>query len=256
MKSLIDLLYPPVCAGCGEILCDALDGFCPVCRQEWREEKSLPCPVCGEAQFHCRCRIPISGDYRADFPHLPPNGIAQVHLSAYQPGRNTVTGRMILRAKSKQFISYREIWGRELGACIATVSEGEPAVVTWVPRKPAKARVSGTDQARWIADGVGKTLSLPIYRLLLRRGGSDQKKKSAAMRFESQKDRYRLAKGAEKILKGKTIILVDDVITTGASVMACADLLYGAGARTVLAAAVARTYRKKMEEQDEKENCD
>lgn len=256
MKSLLDLLYPPVCAGCGEIPDDVLDGFCPACRQAWQEEKRLPCPICGEAQFHCRCRIPVSEAHRADFPHLPPHGIAQVHLSAYQPGKDTVTGRMILRAKSKQLISYREIWGRELGACIAAVSEDEAPILTWVPRKPAKARVSGTDQARWIAIGIGKALSIPTCRLLQRRGGSDQKKKNAAMRFASQRNRYRLASDAEKKLKGKTIILVDDVITTGASVMACADLLYGAGARAVLAAAVARTYRKKMEEQDEKENCD
>lgn len=110
-------------------------------------------------------------------------------------------------------------------------------VVTWVPTTPARRRERGFDQGRVLAVAVARRLRLPCRVLLRRRRGPPQTGQSRAQRL----------RGPElEVARGPTpprILLVDDVVTTGASLSAAARSLRQAGADEVLAVVAARRPR-------------
>ncbi len=135
------------------------------------------------------------------------------------------------------------------------VGEGATVVVP-VPVHAQRERERGYDQAALIADVAARSLGLPCVRALERARataaqfdlGRDQRSANVAGAFrvrgsESEGDfgeaGARTAAGAQAVA-GRWILLVDDVVTTGATLAACAVALEAAGAYAVSAATVAR----------------
>lgn len=117
-------------------------------------------------------------------------------------------------------------------------SEGGLAVVTWAPTTPRRARTRGFDQAELLARAVARELGLPVRRCLRRLPGAHQTGRGV--------DERRF--GPRFLASGEapgTVIVVDDVCTTGATLSAAATSLRGAGARTVHALVLARTPARK-----------
>jgi len=110
-----------------------------------------------------------------------------------------------------------------------------------VPLHPKKERSRGYNQAECIARGVASSLQLPLNsRLLVRnKATTTQTKKNRYKRFENMKSVF-LVPFTESV-SGKHIILVDDVITTGATLEACAQVLLEAGASKLSIVALAFT---------------
>lgn len=101
-------------------------------------------------------------------------------------------------------------------------------VVTWVPGNRAEARRRGYDHGEVLARLVAARLGLPARRLLaLRAGKVDQTRLTRAQRRENPKDAF-----VARSVHGR-VVLVDDVMTTGATICACAGALRRAGAQTV-----------------------
>ncbi|HEV2755665.1 MAG TPA: ComF family protein [Actinomycetota bacterium] len=97
--------------------------------------------------------------------------------------------------------------------------------VTWVPCLPADARSRGYDHAEVLARAVARRLGLPADRLLDPSGPrSDQTVLGAAQRRENLKDAF-----VARPVHGR-VVLVDDVMTTGATICTCARALLKAGA--------------------------
>lgn len=111
----------------------------------------------------------------------------------------------------------------------------EADIVTWVPGRAADVRNRGFDHAELIASGVARGLGLPRRRLLARRGtASDQAGLTAAERLTNLRAEFRSVRCTSAVL------LVDDVMTTGATISACARALLSAGARRVEALVACR----------------
>jgi predicted amidophosphoribosyltransferase len=108
-------------------------------------------------------------------------------------------------------------------------------MVTWAPTTPARLRERGFDQAQLLARAVARELGLPCRRLLRRQPGPGQTGRDAAARYEGP------AFAARRALDGLAVLVVDDVITTGATVAAAARTLRDAGAGDVSVVAAART---------------
>ena len=118
---------------------------------------------------------------------------------------------------------------------MAALVRVEVDVVTWAPTTPARLRDRGFDQARLLARAVASRQGLPCRRLLRRAAGPAQTGRDAAAR------RVGPVFTVPRPVDGRRVLLVDDVVTTGATVAAAARALREAGAAEVHVVAAART---------------
>ncbi len=135
--------------------------------------------------------------------------------------------------------------GTALGARVAATMPDEacaagPALIVPVPLHRVKLRERGYNQAAWIAGGLGEFLGVPVVCGLVRRRRYTQ----TQTHLDVDRRRANVA-GAFQVVRarlpaaGGTVVLVDDVITTGATMRACAGALREAGVEKVYACAAA-----------------
>ncbi len=110
-------------------------------------------------------------------------------------------------------------------------------VVTWVPAAPSRGRQRGYNQAELLAKSLSRELELPMQRLLYRFNTGTQVGQSRVSRLKRVRDQFY---PATKDLKGKRVLVVDDVLTTGATLSECARQLKKSGAKSVWGAALAK----------------
>ena len=112
------------------------------------------------------------------------------------------------------------------------------AVLVYLPRTRRARRDEGFDQSERIVHAMSETLAIPAVSALVRsRHSHVQKALTASDRARNAKESFRCHK--ETLVRGKYVILVDDVVTTGAGMGACVRLLMKAGARGVLCVCMA-----------------
>ena len=131
-------------------------------------------------------------------------------------------------------------------------------IITWLPRGQKALKKYGHDQARLIGLELSRELGLMALPLLIRKGGKEQKKlderertKNTAQSIHLNKKlrgasrQYRSSKiNINDLVKDKTVIVVDDIITTGASMRRAILLLEPLCPRSVLCVCVARSEKK------------
>ena len=136
-----------------------------------------------------------------------------------------------------------EFLGPALGRLLAARCAAHgAAVVTAVPLSWPRLLARGFNQAEAVARPLAAALELPYLRLLGRRPRRRQTGLTRAARSRNASGAFRPRPRAAAI-QGRSVLLVDDVMTTGATLAAAAATLRRAGAAAVLAAVVARTPR-------------
>ena len=209
VERVLDLLYPPRCAFCRKLLLDSEDGVCRRCLQ------TLPRPPVG-ARREIR------------------NTVFCVAPLIYEgPVRES-----LLRYKFRGLSAYGRVYADFLAKCI---DENEISCdsITWVPLSRRRLRRRGYDQARILAEETAGRLALPCEMLLEKR--VDNRPQSATGSMEKRMANARgvyACRDAEKV-RGKRILLIDDIVTTGATIAECAGVLKKAGCDAVYAAAAA-----------------
>ena len=159
---------------------------------------------------------------------------------------DTPSNRLIFSLKHDNRRDTFAFLSHELAASISsaldTQGREEQFLITNIPRRPAAKRRDGYDHAKELAKRVASLLNIKYLSLLSSKAESAQREMKGEQRRKNAKFVYK-RKAQEVSLKGLTVIIVDDVVTTGSSLASAADLLRGLGTRRIIGAAVSIAYK-------------
>jgi ComF family protein len=233
-RGILDLVYPRACRGCERMLAEAELDFCPDCRAELSKERHEACP---------RCALRI-GPFTADAGGCPDCRDERLHFdAAHRLGvYDGWLREAILRIKHANQEDFAEALGRAWAAVLVERLHGErlDAVVP-VPLHWFRLFERGYNQAGALARPLARTLNLPLRPRWLRRARYTQHQAGQAVTPRRENMRGAFRAGPTRRLRGISILLVDDAMTTGSTCNECAQALKRAGAKRVVVAVLART---------------
>jgi ComF family protein len=221
LEAFVDLFLPPRCGGCGAL--GAL--YCAGCRRRTRRLEEPTCGRCGAEVEHarascgCKARIRSLTRLRSAAAYEGPVEKA-LHRFKYE-------GRRPLRRPLALLLAER------------LAVEGLAAeAVTWVPLHPARKRRRGYNQAELLGRELARLCGLPALAGLVRLRDTPPQVGLDRLRRQANVAGAFHWEGPE--LGRRSLVLVDDVATTGATLDACAAALKAAGAGPVIGFTVAR----------------
>ena len=213
MLSPLDLLYPPACILCGTLL----------------EEKAYLCPRCRkEAPYfkNSKRKLQFVDSFTAVWYY---KGYVRDSLLRFKFGGGT---------------DLTEAYGRFLALRVLKDYPEGFDLITWVPVSFFRRWKRGYDQCRLLALALGKELGRKPRRLLIkvRHNRAQSGLSDPSLRRGNVMGAYRVL--AKKDLAGKRILLIDDILTTGATAGECARMLKLAGAAEVHCAVMAAAMKE------------
>ena len=166
-----------------------------------------------------------------------------IHLVEYVK-EESASHDMIVYAKDHLYEYLFRFLASELYAVLAErLGELSEYLFTYVPRSREKSAARGVDQSKEVAKRLAKMADADFGSLLIHRDTVEQKHLSAEERKQNTKRSYDLREKSKDCIRGRHIIVYDDVITTGATLLACVSLLKQAGAADVTVLTFGKTYR-------------
>lgn len=227
------LLYPPTCLLCRAMPIQDPAVFCQACEASMPRLRPPACQRCGRT-------LPGAYDLRACCRQCQRTVVAFEQARA--PFSYTGTVRQAVHAF--KYHGHHRI-GQWLAAQMADVARrhcplAELDAIVPVPAFWAKAWLNGWDPVRWLADALAQRLGLPCLRGELRRvrWTASQTRLSAFQRTRNVRGAFRARAGR---LSDRSVLLVDDVFTTGSTAQACAAALGDAGIQRIFVLAAAST---------------
>jgi ComF family protein len=223
-EALVHLFFPQICPGCQSDLVNSQQLICS----------------------DCMSTLPFTG-----FPEIPGNPVEKLfwgrslikHASSiFYFISDTPLQQIIHHIKYKNNPALGIYMGSLMGTALKKIYSKEKIdLMIPMPLHPKKQYERGYNQASLLCKGISETLNIP-YRedLLLRQFNTDtQTKKSRIERWENIADAFELHEAT--CMQDKHILLIDDVITTGASTDACAEILLQKKAASVSICSLAYT---------------
>lgn len=238
LKQLADagltLLYPAACQICGEERSKREEGY--VCAECWTEVRFIQEPFCE------RCGLPYEGEITTAFEC---SNCREMELH-FRSARSAVVARGIVLDVIHRYKYSRALWFEPfLGDLL--VRRAQPFLVgeTWdfivpVPLHPLKQREREFNQAERLAHHLSRAIGVPVNTSWLERAAftRTQTLLKKTQRMANVHRAFRMRRRQK--LQGEKIIILDDVMTTGATTSACAKVLKKAGAGEICVWTVAR----------------
>ena len=232
LDTLLELFYPSNCVGCGLpqafgiLLCDQCKGTSPRIRA----------PYCR------RCSRPFEGLVTEDF--FCPN--CEDHTPAFDCVVSNYQAKGVLRDLIHRFKYGRQFYLRRILADFLVEAMQDARMqlspadgLVPVPLHPTRLRERGFNQAEALATTLSKRTRLPVLRCIERRRYTNtQTRFDRVERMQNLRNAFALRKNID--VRGKHLLLLDDVLTTGSTLHECALVLRAAGAESVRAITVAR----------------
>ena len=215
IKRILALLFPPKCILCRRVLEKEETDLCHECRTD--------SPICPAG----RLKVPFVESWAAVW---------------YYEG---AVRSSILRFKFYGRREYAPVYGRFLAMKLQQEHPEGFDLLTWVPTGSRRIRKRGYDQVQLLAEAVASELGIPPVRLLnkIRNTPPQSRIQGNAKRRANVLGAYKTTENTP--FSGKRILLLDDVITTGATVSECARILLTDGAKEVHCGAVAHARHAK-----------
>ena len=226
-ERVLDLLFPPKCPYCQKILDDPRGPVCPTCQAKlvWLEGKAGERTI----DFADSCYSPLA------YAELTRGAIHRYKFSR-------------VRALGKPFAAL-------MARCLSERLPGGADYITWAPLSRRRLRERGFNQAELLGREVGRLLAIPA-------GPALEKVRDTRPQSELDEESARRAnaRGAYAVLPGtdltaRRVVLVDDVVTSGATLSECAALLRQAGAEQVFCLTLARARGNETGAGKKGENC-
>ena len=225
LHAFTDFILPISCASCGRVLDYGEPGI--VCGRCWSRLRQLPAPRCG------RCGHPIDGHSCRWCPNLPPFVRAVRSVCWATVG----TGQRIVHA-----LKYEGWWRVADGAAqrMARLEwprdvVDERAAIVPVPLAASRLRQRGYNQSERLACALGALWCVPVHNdvLVRSRATQTQTRLTPEERVRNVHGAFAATSMARTALRGAHVVLVDDVVTTAATLNECAGALHDAGIRIV-----------------------
>lgn len=234
LEAGLSFVYPQVCQCCEAREATAREGY--VCLQCRSRVKWIVPPRCE------RCGLPFQGALTETFECA---NCRDMELF-FSHARSAVAARGVVLDVIHQYKYHRALWFEPFLAELL-VREAAPALrpSRWdwlvpVPLHPAKENEREFNQAERLARPLARATGIPLRSRVLKRVAPTrtQTRLSREERADNMRRAFRLNAAAD--LEGKRVVLVDDVLTTGATTSACARVLREGGAADVCVWTVAR----------------
>ncbi len=221
-NDVLQLFYPESCCGCGRCLSESEKHLCLYCYRQ------LPL-VSDDRIFEEALAYRFAGRVKIEqtwsWLKFRPDGIAEKILYEIKYGGEAELGLYV---------------GEKMGAAYEQKALAKPDLMIPVPLHNKRLKERGYNQSERLAVGMGNLLGVPVDSTILFRtkSGSSLTQMSRLQRFAALVDQYKIEISSS--LEDLHVMLVDDVITSGATLEACAALLRQRGARVSLASLAAR----------------
>lgn len=222
VEDLVGLFYPRVCAGCDAHLMKQEENLCLVCKHNLPKTYFWDYDVTPIEKLFWG-KVPVQS--ACSFLHFEQGDVVQelMHRLKYE-GKTGV--------------------GLELGKMFGQILVekewfADADIIIPIPLHVTKEARRGYNQSRFIAEGLGESLGADLRSNLLKRlvASETQTKKSRYDRSENVSSVFKLPE-AEKV-KGKNVLLVDDVVTTGSTLTAAGSELVSCGVNKLYIATLA-----------------
>ena len=238
LRAALDFALPPRCPGCGAIV-SSDDSFCEPC---WSKLDFLSGPACSG------CGLPFEMDHGDDLlcaacmAEPPPHDGVRAAVAYGEIAR-----ALVLKLKHGRRIGMARVIGRHMARSAALESD---AILAPVPLHRWRIWRRGFNQSAMLAREIARHSGHPIELRLVERvkptpmlGGLGRAARAKALRGA-----FAVPSESRALLKGRTVLLVDDVYTSGATAGACAKALKRAGAARVVVLCWARVLQDHVDE--------
>lgn len=232
LHSAFDLLWPPWCPGC-RLLVSSRGALCPSCELALPWMQGPFCAVCGES---------MTGDI----------GVCSRCLEkspAYRGGRSALRYegviRTVLLAWKYDGVRYYEPlirhWMAQFVAALPEKRYANIDAILPVPLHPRRLQWRGFNQATVLGQAVAYEWGLPLWQgTLLRTRFTPPQQRTSGKSIRERNLEGAFQVPDRELVRGRRLVLIDDVATSGATLQACAVALKGAGAQSVTFLTLAR----------------
>lgn len=222
VRPLLDFIYPPTCVSCGNLLTPDVEHICTNC---W--DSIIRVTRAHELYLETKGKLLSSGhitDLASAFVFEKEGAFQRIAHSMKYEGMPSLGSKL----------------GNRIGEVLQEWNLSADCIIP-IPLHKRKLRERGYNQAEYIARGVSETSGIPYYNDLVKRRKDTQSQTTLNIdeRRENVHAAFEIAAGKLDYIKDKKLIVVDDVITTGATIVSCAQELRLAGAASVIAVSVA-----------------
>ena len=209
LTDFFSLLFPNICAGCGANLRKGERAICTECRYAFPYIR-IQDPKDNAVTKVFWGRLPIENGYS---------------LIDFNKGERIQNILHALKYQSNKQVG--EELGKMLGGKINELGESIPDLIIPVPLHPKKLKKRGYNQAEIIASGISSVINRPVETKIISRKTytNTQTNKSRGDRWSNVETVFELAK--PEALASKHVLIIDDVLTTGATLEACCRTLLG-----------------------------